>query len=97
MDSGAQLSHADPEIATKHSPVGVVEDFYPVLGRFETRVYRFAVTVKGREIHAQWGILPDTLGQLLPLAGAQWILGVDFFKDQRIVLDFARGRVIDCR
>src|SRR6266545_3978666 len=40
LDSGAQLSHADPEIATKHSPVGVVEDFYPVLGRFETRVYQ---------------------------------------------------------
>ena len=86
MDSGAQLSHADPEIATKHSPVGVVEDFYPVLGRFETRVYRFAVTVQGRQIDAQWGILPDTLGHCCV-----------FFKDRRIVLDFARGRVIDCR
>ena len=40
---------------------------------------------------------PDTLGHLLGLAGAQWILGVDFFKDRRIVLDFARGRVVDCR
>ena len=97
LDSGAQLSYADREVATRHSPVGVVEDFYPVLGRFETRVYRFAVTVQGREIDAQWGILPDRLRHLLPLAGARWILGVDFFKDRRIVLDFARGRVVDCR
>ena len=97
LDSGAQLSYADREMATRHSPVGVVEDFYPVLGRFETRVYRFAVTVQGREIDAQWGILPDRLRHLLPLAGARWILGVAFFKDRRIVLDFARGRVVDCR
>src|SRR5947208_7536777 len=32
LDSGAQLSYADREMATRHSPVGVVEDFYPVLG-----------------------------------------------------------------
>ena len=97
LDSGAQLSYADPEMATRHSPVGVVQDFYPGLGRFETRVYRFAVTVEAREIEAQWGILPDTLGHLLRFADAHWILGADFFKDRRIVLDFAHGRVIDCR
>lgn len=95
LDSGAQLSYADPETANTHLPVGVVDDFYPMLGRFETSVYRFPVIAGGREIDAQWGILPGALGHLLGIAGARWILGVDFFRERRIVLDFANGRVFD--
>lgn len=95
LDSGAHLSYADPEFVAQYTSVGSTQDFYPAYGTFTTDLYRLPVTVAGREFEVQCGVLPPALRRLLPLAGSQWILGVDFFRNRRIVLDYARGRVID--
>jgi len=93
LDSGAQRSYSDPETASTHASIGVADDFHLEYGRFKTQLYRVPLVVGGRAIDVQWGILPDRLHDLLSIA--RWILGIDFFRERRIAVDLAKGRVVD--
>jgi hypothetical protein len=96
LDSGAKLSYAPAEAVGAIAPVGTETDFYPGFGEFEVAVYALTVTVGGRAVTARFGVLPDALQMLLSLTGISgWILGSDLFRDRRIVLDLAAGRMID--
>jgi hypothetical protein len=95
LDTGAWLSYASPQAVAGLRSVRVVRDFHPVFGEFETEVYRLAIGVGDRAIDAEFGVLPTHQRASLTATDG-WILGSDFFRERRIILDYQNGRVIDC-
>jgi hypothetical protein len=97
LDTGAQLSYAPPAACEELAPIARRADFYPMIGRFELDVYRIPVRVGSREIIGTFGVLPPLLLTALTLVGEEgWILGSDFFRDRRIVLELEQDRLVDC-
>lgn len=97
LDSGAALSYAPPSVVQRLAPAGSYQDFYPGLGEFTVETGNGQVRVGERVITVRVGVLPPllmmTLGLLLSDDG--WILGVDFFRDRKIMIDYARHRILD--
>lgn len=96
LDSGAKLSYALAAAVDGLSPVGHERDFLPGFGTFEVPVHELDVVVGTRVIRGRFGVLPEMLQLLLSMLSRDtWILGSDFFRDRRILLDLASARVID--
>jgi hypothetical protein len=95
LDSGAALSYA-PEAAVQGTDPGRREwDFYPLLGPFETDVWRLPIVVGTRKVEMQAGVLPEALCGSLGRISGGWILGSDFFRDRAVMLDYPSRRVLD--
>jgi hypothetical protein len=95
LDTGAWLSYASPEAVAGLRSVHRARDFHPVFGEFETEVYQLPIQVGGREINAGFGVLPCRQRGFVTATNG-WILGSDFFRDRRVMLDYQNDRVIDC-
>ncbi len=97
LDSGAALSYAPRAAVQGLTSVGTYTDFYPGIGVFETETWNVEVHVGERAIQTTVGVLPEMLQTMfgLLLGDNGWILGVDFFRNRRILLDYARHRVLD--
>jgi hypothetical protein len=95
LDSGAALSYA-PEAAVRGTdPQRRVWDFYPMLGPFETDVWRIPVVVGTRKVQMQAGVLPEALRGSLGRISGGWILGSVFFCDSAVMLVYPSRRVLD--
>ena len=67
------------------------EQFYHGVGRFETPVYNLNCDFCGRKVKIPYGNLPEALDITLMMAHVSGILGHDFFKNFKIMLDFKGG------
>jgi hypothetical protein len=67
------------------------EQFYHGVGRFETPVYNLNCDFCGRKVVIPYGNLPEALDITLMMAHVSGILGHDFFKNFKIMLDFKGG------
>jgi hypothetical protein len=94
LDSGAMLSYVPPSVVDGRAPIRRARDFHPSIGAFETDVWSLPITVGGRAIALQAGVLPDALAPLRAVSDG-WILGSDFFDGRTIVLDYPGGCVLD--
>ncbi|GHS87256.1 hypothetical protein FACS1894201_08490 [Bacteroidia bacterium] len=90
FDTGAKLSYLDASFFAGIESIGTESDFYPVLGNFETAVYRLNSTFGQRTIAVRYGNLPSEI-QLLPAFGVNGIVGFDFLNNFEIVLDYHNG------
>ena len=70
------------------------EQFYHGVGRFETPVYNLNCDFCGRKVEIPYGNLPMDLDLTLMMAHVNGILGHDFFKNFKIMLDFKEGTAI---
>lgn len=93
LDTGAQLSYVDPEVAEAYPPSGKVEDFYPGLGEFTTETYRVPVSIGTRKLELPCGVLPDLLQLTLTMANCRGILGTAVLKCGAIMIDYPRRTV----
>jgi Ca-activated chloride channel homolog len=92
LDTGARLSYAGAADVSG-TPVGRERDFNPLLGVFETDVYRVRVEIAGLSVDARVGVMPPALQQVLALVGARWIVGMDVLGQAAFVLDLGHGRM----
>lgn len=67
------------------------EQFYHGVGRFETPVYDLNCDFCGRKVKIPYGNLPEALDITLMMAHVSGILGHDFLKNFKIMLDFKGG------
>lgn len=67
------------------------EQFYHGVGRFETPVYNLNCDFCRRKVKIPYGNLPEALDITLMMAHVSGILGHDFFKNFKIMLDFKGG------
>ncbi|WP_437590024.1 hypothetical protein [Sorangium sp. So ce1000] len=94
LDSGAALSFV-PRAATKGRPLRTERDFHPSIGAFETEVWTVPITIGGRAVTLEAGVLPPALERPLGALSGGWIVGSDFFRDRAIVLAYPEGAVYD--
>lgn len=94
LDTGARLSYVDPEATVTGERLGVATDYYPGFGEFATDVFRLPVEFAGRMREITCGLLPELLRSALRLAGTEWVLGSDLFRDTTVAIDMVDGRLV---
>jgi hypothetical protein len=68
----------------------------PLFGDFTTSLYDVSIEVLGATHTIRVGVLPPLLDAALGmLSSAPWILGADFLRGRRIVLDFPNERLVE--
>lgn len=74
FDTGAQVSYWQDDALTGYPEAGVVSDFYPGVGAFETDSHQVPVRVGEMDFTLRCGRLPALLGATLMMAGTHGIL-----------------------
>ncbi len=89
FDTGAKLSYLQHDSVSTFPSRGVVTDFYPGFGRFETETYAVDLIVGAIPFTLRCGVLPGLLGMTLTMAGTEGIIGNEIVLD-RVVGYFPR-------
>jgi hypothetical protein len=85
LDTGAQLSYFQDDSLADYPPMGVLADFYPGLGRFETPTHCVPMELGPLSLALRCGSLPAMLGLGLSLLGVTGILGNDLLRHNRLI------------
>ncbi|MBV6477954.1 MAG: hypothetical protein HGGPFJEG_00699 [Ignavibacteria bacterium] len=93
LDTGAKLSYLDSKLTSQHTSIGIEEDFYPGVGKFETKCYEILTNFGSKEFQVKYGNLPNLLQMTLMLGGTNGIIGVDFFNNFKVCLDIKNGKI----
>jgi hypothetical protein len=94
LDTGARLSYVGPEATSAGRPAGKATDYYPGFGEFTTEVFRIPIEIAGRVLEITCGTLPELLQMALRMAGTEWILGSELFRDGPVGFDMVDGRLV---
>jgi hypothetical protein len=92
LDTGAPVSYLREPLLGKVATQRTVEDFYPLLGTFETTTYKHAVTVGDKFMELYLGALPVTACPILDALGVDGILGTDMLQHYDMMFDFNWNR-----
>lgn len=87
LDTGAKLSYLNQQHISGYKSVGVEDDFYPGLGKFQTECFEIPSTLNGKTFTVKYGLLPNILQMSLIVGGVDGIIGFDFFNNFKILLD----------
>lgn len=87
LDTGAKLSYLSDSLTSNYECVGTDEDFYPGVGKFETKCFEIPTVFGDNEFVVKYGNLPTLLQMTLMLGGTDGIIGFDFFNNFKVVLD----------
>ena len=93
FDTGAQVSYFQDDLLATFPPSGVVSDFYPGVGQFETDTFMVPFVLGEGAFSLRCGQLPDLLGMTLQMASVQGIVGHAILRD-RTVGYFPRRRMM---
>jgi len=93
FDTGAQLSYFQHDSLEEYPPGGVVTDFYPGVGQFQTETYELNMLLGSTEFVVRTGTLPELLATSLMMAGVDGIVGNQILADRRIGY-FPRRRLL---
>ena len=88
LDTGAKISYIDESLTEGETMLEMRDDFYPMIGAFQTPVYQMDATVAGSTFPVTFGVLPKMLSMALGLANLKGILGFDLFNNHQVLLDF---------
>lgn len=75
FDTGAQVSYLQDDALDTFPSAGVMQDFYPGFGEFETETHHVPISLGSLTETLRCGRLPGLLGMSLMMADAQGILG----------------------
>ncbi len=93
LDTGAKLSYLSDSLTHNFKSIGRDEDFYPGVGKFETKCYEIPTTFGDNKFVVKYGNLPTLLQMTLMLSGTDGIIGFDFFNNFKVVLDLTNNRL----
>lgn len=91
LDTGSAYSYVPEALTMGQEAVGEAEDFYPLYGCFSTLLYDLPTHLGNTAFRATYGNLPSMLAPMMPLMGANSILGYDFFRQHKVWLSPSRG------
>lgn len=75
----------------KGPQVGIVYDFYPGIGMFESLTYQTKLSLCNCDFIINAAVLPRSLQYLMHYSGVKGIIGLDVLKQQRTWLGFLSG------
>lgn len=90
LDTGARLSYLSSSFTNGQPVVSTEEDFYPSLGTFTTECHDMLTHFDGHGFVVRYGTPPQMIQMLLQMAGADGIIGFDFFTNHKVLLDLNR-------
>ncbi len=93
FDTSSKLAYINRKMTEGLASVGLEKDFYPGLGKFETKVYEVPFEIGGMKLSLRCGVLPARLEAALGLTGAKGILGVEFLQKFEIWLNLLEGEM----
>lgn len=93
LDTGAKLSYLFQEIVDNEESIGTKEDFYPGLGKFQTKCYSMPTRLGNSTFTMTYGVLPSLLEMMLQLVDVQGIIGFEFFQKFTVLLDIEGGKL----
>jgi hypothetical protein len=93
LDTGAKLSYISPQISINYEKKGVEQDFYPGMGTFKTETFEIETEIDGDKFIVKYGNLPKMLDLSLSRINVNKIIGYDFFKNFKILLDMKGERL----
>lgn len=93
LDTGAKLSYLSDSLTSNYESVGIDEDFYPGVGKFQTECFEIPTVFGENEFVVKYGNLPTLLQMTLMLGGTDGIIGFDFFNNFKVVLDLKNNRL----
>ena len=90
FDTGARLSYIRSDFIGDSESVGILEDFYPGIGEFETDIFLKEIGLFDENLSFEFGVLPDELEILLQLIGVNGIIGTYLLNYYGFVLSNSR-------
>jgi hypothetical protein len=84
FDTGAQISYLQDDSLVNFPSNGVVSDFYPGFGEFETETYRVDTMLGTTKFELICGSLPGMLGMTLGIAGVEGIIGNEILMERTL-------------
>lgn len=90
LDTGARLSYLSSSFTNGQPVVSTEEDFYPSLGTFTTECHDMLTHFDGHGFVVRYGTPPQMIQMLLQMAGADGIIGFDFFTNHKVMLDLKK-------
>jgi len=93
LDTGAKLSYLSDSITSNYKSIGIDEDFYPGVGKFETECFEISTSFGGNSFIVKYGNLPALLQMTLMMGGTDGIIGFDFFNNFKVVLDLKNNKL----
>jgi hypothetical protein len=94
FDTGAQVSYWQGEGLDQHEPAGMLSDFYPGFGAFETETFTVPVALGTRSFTLRCGQLPPLLGMTLMMAGSSGIIGNEVLLSRTACYMARRSRLV---
>jgi hypothetical protein len=92
FDTGAPLSYLREERLQGVAALGEVEDFHPLLGRFQVSTHAVEMRAWGQTLQIRAGRMPEILEIALALGGAEGILGTAVLEHGVFRLSQRQGR-----
>jgi hypothetical protein len=84
FDTGAQVSYLQDGLIESYPDAGMLEDFYPGFGKFDTETHAVPFNLGREMLSLRCGQLPALLGMSLMMADVSGILGNEIFKNRSI-------------
>jgi hypothetical protein len=84
LDTGAQVSYFQSPLLDGYPSTGVVSDFFPGFGPFETHSHIVSANFAGVDFELRFGKLPATLAAGLMVAKTQGVIGNAIFHQRPI-------------
>jgi hypothetical protein len=91
FDTGAQISYFQDHSLNTFPSAGLLTDFYPGVGQFETETYWLDAVIGTEAFKLRCGTLPELLRITVSMAGTEGIVGNEIL-DNRIVGYFPKDK-----
>lgn len=95
LDTGAQVSYFQTSLLEAYPAAGIVSDFFPGFGPFETHSHIVPANFAGVDFELRFGKLPATLAAGLMVAETKGVIGNAIFRDRPIGY-FPRRSLLIC-
>jgi len=94
FDTGAQISYYQGDAPSNASDAGTLQDFFPLIGEFETPTKMIPIELTGIKHTIRFGKLPGMMGMALKMADVSGILGNEVMRNRITGYLPRRGQLI---
>lgn len=85
VDTGAFISYIHPEFVTSLTSEGIMDDFSPFVGDFQTQSFLCEVDTLGHGTYSQvFGVPPQIISSTLETLHVDGVIGLELFKRYRL-------------
>ena len=94
FDTGAHYSYVTEDRPEAAGFTREIEDFHPMVGRFQSKMGEVPVMVAGKEMVFEFGILSGMLAMALQMIGVSTVVGAALLKKFVVVVDYKAGKMV---